>query len=135
MSIFDSLEKIMYPEGVTQEVTISDEAIEEGLKDLLFANKDSNIITEAKKAAPKKTDPKAKIRNKPEPIFDDKSSKVTDKKDHFPIDTIGRARNALARAGAFTKAPAWYKGSLEQFKKSVKSAVKKAYPSIEVTKD
>lgn len=81
-----------------------------------------------------KLDPKAKTRNKSEAVFDDKHPKVTDKKDHFPIDTIGRARNALARANQFDKAPEWWSGSLKELKNTVVRAVHAKYPSIEITK-
>ncbi len=80
-------------------------------------------------------DPKAKVRNKPDAIFGDKHPKVKDDKDHFPIDTIGRARNALARVQQYSSAPPWWKGSLEELKNAVSRAVKKKYPSIEVGKD
>lgn len=83
------------------------------------------------KAAGKK-DPKAEVRNKPDAIFGDKHPKVKDSKDHFPIDTIGRARNALARVQQFDSAPPWWKGSLEELKNAVSRAVKKKYPSINV---
>jgi hypothetical protein len=142
MSILESLEKIlngMEDKAVEEDVIITkdDEVAEEDLKKLLMADKDQNVINEEIIEEGKK-DPKAKIRNKPEPIFDDKSKKVTDSKDHFPINTKGRAKNALARAGVFVKkgkSPKWYKGSVSQFIKSVKSAVKKAYPDIEISKD
>ncbi len=83
------------------------------------------------KAAGKK-DPKAEVRNKPDAIFGDKHPKVKDNKDHFPIDTIGRARNALARVQQFDSTPPWWKGSLEELKSAVSRAVKKKYPSINV---
>ena len=89
----------------------------------------AEIVTEAAK---KKEDPKAKVRNKPECIFDNTSPKVTDNKDHFPINTEARARNALARANGFKKVPTWYKGSLESLLKAVTRAVKKKYKNIEV---
>lgn len=79
-----------------------------------------------------KKDPKAAIRNKPDAIFGDKHPKVKDDKDHFPIDTAGRARNALAQVQKYTSAPSWWKGSLEELKNSVSKAVKKKYPSIDV---
>jgi len=78
-------------------------------------------------------DPKAKVRNKPNPVFDAKSSKVKDDKDHFPLGNVNQARNALARANGYKRKPTWYTGSLSELKKSVASAVKKEYPSIEVT--
>ena len=79
-------------------------------------------------------DPKAKSRNRPDPVFDDSSSKVKDDKDHFPINTLGRARNALARASQYSKKPAWYAGTLKSLVSRVRSKVKSKYPSIELTK-
>lgn len=76
----------------------------------------------------------AKVRTKPAAIFDAKHKNVTDNKDHFPIDTLARARNALARVNQFTVKPDWWKGSLKDLVSSVVSAVKKKYPSIEITK-
>lgn len=78
-------------------------------------------------------DPKAKVRNRPDPIFDNTSSKVKDDKDHFPIDTENRARNALSRSTAYKRKPKWFNGTLTELKDAVKKAVKKAYPNIEVT--
>lgn len=137
MSIMESLERILnsMDEVVSEDVVITkqDQEADADIKTLLLADKDQNVINEEIIEEGKK-DPKAKVRNKPDPIFDDKNPKVTDAKDHFPINTIGRARNALARANQFTKAPKWYKGSLEQLKKKVASAVHKAYPEIQITK-
>lgn len=82
----------------------------------------------------KKEDPKAKVRNKPNPVFDAKSSKVKDNKDHFPLGNANQARNALARANGYKRVPNWYKGTLKELKAAVVNAVKKEYPSIEVTK-
>ena len=81
-----------------------------------------------------KKNPKAKSRNRPDPVFDDSSSKVKDDKDHFPINTLGRARNALARASQYSKKPAWYDGTLKSLVSRVRSKVKSKYPSIELTK-
>jgi len=80
--------------------------------------------TEAKKT-------KAQTRGKC--VFQSSHAKVTDDKDHFPINSVKQARNALARAGQYNKSPSWYKGSLSQLQKTIQNAVKKAYPSIEVT--
>lgn len=77
----------------------------------------------------------AKKRSRPNPIFDHTNSKVLDNGDHFPIDTENRARNALARANQYSSSPSWYDGSLEDLKKTVANAVKRAYPSIEVTEE
>ncbi len=53
--------------------------------------------------------------------------------EHYPIDTIGRARNALSRANAMSAAPDWYKGTLKEFLNTVVRAVHKKYPSIEIS--
>lgn len=67
-------------------------------------------------------------------IFPRTHPKVKDKKDHFPINTRGRGRNALSRANQFLSVPTWYSGSLKEFVSSVARAVKTKYPSIEVSK-
>jgi len=66
-------------------------------------------------------------------IFPAKHPKVKDDKDHFPIDTENRGRNALARANQYGAAPEWYDGSLESLKMTVAKRVKAKYPGIEVT--
>jgi hypothetical protein len=81
----------------------------------------------------KKSDPKAKVRNKPNPVFDANNPKVKDNKDHFPLGDEDQARNALARASQYKKVPDWYDGDLESLVKKVQSAVKKAFPNIETT--
>jgi len=73
------------------------------------------------------------VRNKPAAIFGDKHPKVKDDKDHFPIDTIGRARNALARSHQYTSAPSWWKGSLKELQSAVSRAVHSKYPSIKIS--
>ncbi len=86
-----------------------------------------------KNAKVKKLDPKAKVRSRGTVIFPAESPKVKDKKDHFPINNAAQARNALARANQFSKAPEWYKGSLQSLVSTVAKAVKKHYPSISVS--
>lgn len=76
---------------------------------------------------------KTKSRSKPSPIFDAKHPKIKDNKDHFPIDTEARARNALARVNQYSKAPPWYSGSLESLVSTVVKAVKRKYKGIEVS--
>jgi len=94
----------------------------------LFANIEGKVISEKKEK-----NPKAKVRNKPNPVFDAKSKSVKDDKDHFPLGSAAQARNALARANQYSSVPKWYKGTLKGLKTAVARAVKKAYPSIEVT--
>jgi hypothetical protein len=73
-----------------------------------------------------------KKNTRPEPVFSDSDPKVKDGKDHFPINTLVRARNALQRVNQYSSAPAWYSGSLSEVKNRVVRAVKRKYPSIEV---
>jgi len=95
----------------------------------LFENIDGIVVNEAKEKSEK-----AKVRNRPNPVFDAKSKSVKDDKDHFPLGSAAQARNALARANQFDKVPSWYKGTLKGLKMAVARAVKKEYPSIEVSK-
>ena len=79
-------------------------------------------------------DPGAKVRNRPDPVFDDSNPKVKDDKDHFPINTKGRARNALARASQYSSKPPWWDGTLQSLVSRVRAKVKAKYPSIETSK-
>lgn len=90
----------------------------------------SNMVKNAKES---KKDPKAAVRSRGKCVFPAEHPKVTDDADHYPVNTVAQARNALARANQMSKAPEWYKGSLESFLKTVVSAVKKHYPSIEIS--
>jgi hypothetical protein len=73
-----------------------------------------------------------KKRSRGKVVFPADSPKVKDDGDHFPINDVGQARNALSRAGQYSSAPAWYSGDLSSLKNAVRRAVKSAYPSIEV---
>jgi hypothetical protein len=75
----------------------------------------------------------AKKKKRGDVIFQSDSSKVKDDADHFPINDLKQARNALARVGQYDKSPEWYKGSLKSLKDTIKKAVKKKFPSIEVS--
>lgn len=87
----------------------------------------------AAKKAKKKLDPKAKTRNRGTVVFPAESSKVKDSKDHFPINNEAQARNALARASQYSKAPPWYKGSLQSLVSAVQRKVHSKYKGIKVT--
>lgn len=76
----------------------------------------------------------AKKRHRGDVVFPHESPKVKDAKDHFPINSVAQARNALARANQYDKSPEWYKGSLKQLVNAVVKAVGKKYPSIEISK-
>ena len=88
---------------------------------------ESLLVTAKKKE--KKLDPKAKVRNRGTVCVPAEQAK--DKKDHFPINDEGQARNALARVQQLSSAP-WYKGSLEGLKALVSRKVKAKYPKIDV---
>lgn len=99
-----------------------------------FANQlDESLKVFAAKAK-KELDPKAGVRSRGKCVFPAEHPKVTDDKDHFPITNVGQARNALARVNQYSSAPEWWKGSLTELVNAVHKAVKKEYPSIEVTK-
>ena len=109
-----------------EEVLILSEAFENQMQQELK-------IFAAKKST-KKLDPKAGVRTRGKCVFSAEHTKVTDHKDHFPITNAAQARNALSRANQYSSSPEWWKGSLEELVKAVHRAVKKEYPSIEVTK-
>lgn len=87
-----------------------------------------SLIVEAKKKEKKKLDPKAKVRNRGTVCVPASSAK--DKKDHFPINDEGQARNALARVHQYSSSPPWYNGSLEGLQALVSRKVHAKYPSI-----
>ena len=98
----------------------------------LLANFDPSLIKEAKKDL-KKPDPKAKIRNRGDCCCPADHPKVKDSKDHFPTNSTAQARNALARAGAFKKAPSWWSGTLSSLKSTIQRKVHSKYPSIKIS--
>src|ERR1700686_140528 len=95
---------------------------------LAFSLNELAIDLLEKSAKKKKLDPKAKVRNRGTVCVP--ASTAKDKKDHFPINDANQARNALARVGAYDKAPPWYNGSLESLKELVSRKVHSKYPSI-----
>lgn len=90
------------------------------------------LVAEAAKKKRKKLDPKAKVRNRGTVCVPASSAK--DHKDHFPINSIGQARNALARVHQYSAAPSWYKGSLKGLQALVSRKVHSKYPSIKSKK-
>lgn len=88
-------------------------------------------LAKAKKSK-KKTDPKAKVRNRGTVVFPANSKSVKDKKDHFPINNEGQARNALARSHQYSSTPSWYRGSLKSLQEAVRRKVHGKYPKIQI---
>lgn len=86
----------------------------------------------AAKKETKKLDPKAHDRNRGDVVFPAESKSVSDRKDHFEINDIGQARNAIARSHQYTSVPPWYRGSLKSLQDAVKKKVHSKYPSIEI---
>ena len=80
----------------------------------------------------KKENPNAKVRNRGDVVFPAESKSVKDDKDHFPINSISQARNALARVHQYKSSPSWYNGKLETLISKVTSDVHKKYPSIDI---
>jgi hypothetical protein len=87
-----------------------------------------SLVKEAKKKETKKLDPKAEARNRGSVCVPASSAK--DKKDHFPINSIDQARNALARVHQYSSVPDWYSGSLKGLQSLVSRKVHSKYPSI-----
>lgn len=90
----------------------------------------NSLVVMAKEKDKKKLDPKAKVRNRGNVCVLAESAK--DKKDHFPINDEGQARNALARVHQYSSAPEWYSGSLSGLQALVARKVKAKYPKIDV---
>jgi len=89
---------------------------------------EESLIKSAKEKEKKKLDPKAKVRNRGTVCVPASSAK--DKKDHFPINNIDQARNALARVHQYSSVPEWYKGSLKGLQALVSRKVHSKYPAI-----
>jgi hypothetical protein len=85
------------------------------------------------KISENKIDPRAKVRNRG--IVCVPAERAKDNKDHFPINNIDQARNAIARVNQYSKVPDWYKGSLQSLVNLVIRRVHSKYPSIEISKD
>lgn len=100
---------------------------------LIFSDQYEKITSEAlvKSAAKKdkkKLDPKAKVRNRGTVCVPASSAK--DHKDHFPINNIDQARNALSRVAQYDKVPPWYNGSLKGLQELVSRKVHSKYKGI-----
>lgn len=57
---------------------------------------------------------------------------VNDGKDHYPINSLAQARNALSRVMQHEVVPPWFDGTLTQLRKIVIDCVKDNYESIDV---
>lgn len=94
----------------------------------------ATCVGQTKKKKPtRKLDPSAKVRKRGDVVFASTHPKVTDNKDHFPINDADQARNALSRVAQFSAAPKWWSGSLKQVQSAVRSAVKRKFKGINVT--
>lgn len=104
-----------------------DEDFADDYEDLYVLPKESSFKSEILKVAATKSKPKGDF------IFPKDHPKVTDDKDHYPINSESRGRSAIAQANKMKKAPPWYKGTVEQFLDTVVKAVKKKYKGIEIS--
>ena len=76
----------------------------------------------------------SKAENRGDVVFSSTSPLVNDNKDHFPINNLNQARNAIARVNQYDKIPDWYNGkSLKQLINKVNKDVHKKYPSIKIS--
>ena len=83
----------------------------------------------------KQEDHRAEIRNRGKVIFSSEDKKVNDNKDHFPINSLTQARNAIARVNQYSTVPKWFDGTLKQVIDKVYKEVHKNYPSIKIDED
>ena len=86
------------------------------------------VEAKAKTKEKRKLDPKAKVRTRGTVCVP--AERAKDKKDHFPINDVAQARNALARVIQYDKVPDWYNGNLKGLQKLVQRKVHQKYPSI-----
>ncbi len=68
-------------------------------------------------------------------VFQSSHPKVNDNKDHFPINDIAHARNALARVMQYDSVPSWYDGTLGGLQSAVRRAVYKKFPGLRSRKE
>lgn len=76
---------------------------------------------------------KAKGKDGAKAVFPANHPKVKDKKEHFPLGSAAQARSALSYANKFKEVPPWFKGTLKELVSAVAKAVKKEFPSIDVS--
>ena len=77
---------------------LRDKKADNSVKLLKFAEEFDTFVEAKKKSKNKKLDPKAKVRNRGTVCVPASSAK--DKKDHFPINSIGQGRNALCKSAS-----------------------------------
>ena len=58
------------------------------------------------------------------------SSRLLDKKDHFPVVSQTQAQSSMARVMMLTDAPVWYAGSLGELRKEVFTGINNLHPGI-----
>jgi len=68
-------------------------------------------------------------------VFQSTHPKVKDKKDHFPINDLAHARNALARVEQYDSVPSWYDGTLGGLQGAVKREVYEKFPGLKSRKE
>ncbi len=100
-----------------------------------FILSEAHVLLERKKKKKgNKKSPSAKVRNRGDAIFPAGSKLVNDDEDHFPINSLKQARNALSQASKYKKKPSWFNGSLKKLVATVQRKVRAKYPSIKTTK-
>lgn len=112
--------------------------LKDGRKEIMFiANADTDIpLFSFKQHAWTNIHDKASDSEKRSDfVFPADSSDVNDGKGHFPLNSLRRARAAIAYANKYQELPTWYSGDLDLkgFVDKIVSEVKKQYPSIEIS--
>lgn len=60
------------------------------------------------------------------------SSRVLDKKDHFPVITETQAQSSMARVLQLVDSPAWYSGTIAELRQEVYAGIVALHPDIEL---
>jgi len=68
-------------------------------------------------------------------VFQSTHPKVKDNKDHFPMNDLAQAANALARVMQYDSVPSWYDGTLKGLQAAVRRGVYGKYPGLKSRKE
>jgi len=68
-------------------------------------------------------------------VFQSTHPKVNDNKDHFPMNDLAQASNALARVMQYDSVPSWYDGTLKGLQAAVRRGVYGKYPGLKSRKE
>lgn len=94
-------------------------------------------VGSAPDAAPRKVDVHSETLNVAEnlkmgSIAGYPSSRLLDKKEHFPVITHTQAQSSMARVMQLTEVPAWYSGTIAELRQEVHAGISRLHPELEL---